>query len=275
MVILASWSRIASMVKKADVVLEVADARDPVSTRSPKLERMVDILGGSLLIVVNKIDLLPSPVVFEWKSLFKRWGLEAVFVSATGRMGTRILRKSIRRLAGDKSTITAVVVGYPKVGKSSIINALKGRHSAPTSPVPGSPGYTKHFQLYRIDERIYLIDSPGIIPVEGGLFESVIRGKSPEELKDPVPAAVMLIERALKYNPNAVKNAYGIDEKDPYKILELLALKRGWRYKSTGEPLIEEAARTVIRDYHKAKLFFYVPPSEYKFKKIRGRNPIA
>lgn len=73
----------------------------------------------------------------------------------------------------------------------------------------------------------------------------------------------MLLEKALRYNPRSVKDAYGIDEKDPYKILELIALRRGWRYKSDGEPLIEEAARTVIRDYHKGKLLFYVPPEEY------------
>jgi ribosome biogenesis GTPase A len=57
--------------------------------------------------------------------------------------------------------------------------------------------------------------------------------------------------------------AYWIREREPLKILTELAIRRGWFYKKTREPLIEEAARTVIRDYHKAKLLFYVPPEEY------------
>ncbi len=108
-----------------------------------------------------------------------------------------------------------------------------------------------------------MIDTPGIIPVEGDPLESIIRGRPPEQLNDPVKPALMLLERALKYNPLAVKEAYGIDEKDPYRILELIALRRGWKYKSDGEPLVEEAARVVIRDYHEGKLRFYVPPEEY------------
>jgi len=158
---------------------------------------------------------------------------------------------------------SVAVVGYPKTGKSSIINALRGRKGAKTSPIPGSYGYTKSIQLLKIEPGFYMIDTPGIIPVEGGWPEAIIRGRSPEELKDPVPPAIALIERALKYNPRAVEEAYGIKEKDPYRILELIAIHRGWKYKSTGEPIIEEAARTVIRDYHKAKLFFYVPPEDY------------
>ena len=108
-----------------------------------------------------------------------------------------------------------------------------------------------------------MIDTPGVIPVEGGWPEAIIRGRSPEELVDPVPPAVALLERALKYNPKAVEKAYGIRERDPMLILEELARKRGWYYKLSKEPLIEEAARTVIRDYHRAKLLFYVPPEEY------------
>lgn len=259
---LASWRLLARTIKHADVVVEVLDIRDPMSTQSRKLESMVKAFDKKLILVLNKSDLVPRGVAEKWRSIYESLGYHAVYVSARHRLGTRILRGTIKAVAGEKP-FSVVVVGYPKTGKSSIINALRARRGASTSPVPGSPGYTRHVQLYKVEPGFYLIDTPGVIPVEGGWLEAVIRGRSPEELIDPVPPAIALIERALRYNPRAVKQAYGISSSDPLKILEELARRRGWVYKSTGEPLIEEAARTVIRDYHKAKLLFYVPPEEY------------
>lgn len=272
--ILASWRVLAWIVRRADVVLEVVDARDPMSTRSRRLERMVNSLGKKLIIVINKSDLVPRSVVEKWKRILTDQGYNVVYMAARDHKGTRVLRKTIRMVA-ETSPVIVAVTGFPKTGKSTIINALKGRHSASTSPIPGSPGYTTHAQLYRIGENLYMIDTPGVIPVEGGWLESVIRGRPPEQLKDPVRPAVELLKRALKYNPSSVKDAYGIDEKDPYKILELIALKRGWRYKSDGEPLIEEAARVVIRDYHEGKLLFYVPPEEYITTRRKPRQEIG
>lgn len=259
---LASWRMLARIVKQADVVVEVVDIRDPISTRSERLERMVEALDKQLLLVLNKADLVPRGVAEKWKRILEGHGYEVIYVSATSRLGTRMLRGAIKGIAGRKPFVAAVV-GYPKTGKSAIINALRARRGAQTSPVPGSPGYTRHPQLYKVEPGFYLIDTPGVIPVEGGWPEAVIRGRAPEELQDPVPPAAALLERALRYNPRAVLDAYGIRETDPYKILEELARKRGWFYKLTKEPLIEEAARAVIRDYHKAKLYFYVPPEEF------------
>ncbi|NPA05362.1 MAG: GTPase RsgA [Crenarchaeota archaeon] len=259
--ILASWRNIAWLVRRADVVLEVVDIRDPPSTMSRKLERLVRSLDKKLVVVLNKADLVPRSVAEGWVRLLRDRGYNAVYIAARHRLGTRKLRKAIKRVV-DVTPIVVAVVGFPKTGKSSIINALKGRHSASTSPVPGSPGYTHHAQLYRAPGGLYLIDTPGVIPVEGGGLEAAIRGRPPEELRDPVGVAVKLLEKALRYNPRCVLDAYGIAETDPYRILEAIALRRGWRYKSTGEPLVEEAARTVIRDYHKGKLLFYVPPWE-------------
>lgn len=259
---LASWKVLARAVKKADVVVEVVDIRDPISTRSRRLEQMASALDKELLIVLNKSDLVPRRVAEKWKRIIEGQGYEVLYVSSRMRLGTRVLRGAIKGIAGQKPFV-AVVVGYPKTGKSSVINAIRGRKGAQTSPIPGSPGYTKGLQLLKIEPGFYMIDTPGVIPAEGGWPEAVIRGRSPEDLVDPVPPAIALLERALRYNPNSVREAYGIESRDPYEILELYARKRGWFYKLTREPLIEEAARAVIRDYHKAKLLFYVPPEEY------------
>jgi ribosome biogenesis GTPase A len=259
---LASWRLLARLIKQSDVVVEVVDIRDPISTRSKRVEKMANAFDKKLLIVLNKADLVPRLVAEKWKRILEGHGYEVLYVSATKRLGTRMLRGAIKGIAGTKPFV-AVVVGYPKTGKSSIINALRARKGAQTSPVPGSPGYTRTHQLYKVEPGFYLIDTPGTIPVEGSWPEAIIRGKSPEELKDPVPPAISLIKRIMKYNPKAFEEAYGITHKDPYTILEELAKKRGWFYKKTKEPLIEEAARTIIRDYHKAKIRFFVPPEEY------------
>ncbi len=259
---LASWRVLARAIKKADIVVEVVDIRDPISTRSRKLEQMAHALDKEILIVLNKSDLVPRRVADKWKRIIEGQGYEVLYISSRMRLGTRMLRGAIKALAGEKPFVV-VVAGYPKTGKSSVINAIRGRKGAQTSPIPGSPGYTKGLQLLKIEPGFYMLDTPGVVPVEGGWPEAIIRGRSPEELIDPVPPAVSLLEKALKYNPRAVLDAYGIKATDPYEILEEYAKRRGWYYKLTKEPLIEEAARAIIRDYHKAKLLFYVPPEEY------------
>ncbi len=258
---LISWYKLRDVIARADVVLMVLDVRDPISTFSKRTEKIVKSMGKDLILVLNKCDLVPLWVSKGWANYFRRQGYKTVFISATRRYGTKKLRKAINTLVTIRPAVLAVV-GYPKVGKSSIINALKGKHSAPTSPYPGTPGYTKATQLYRIGQDLYIIDTPGIIPVEGSGLEAVIRGQPVESIENPVKVAIELIQRILSYCPKAIERAYGIKERDPLKILEQIAIRRGWIYKRTKEPNVDEAARAVIRDYHDGKIPFYIPPPQ-------------
>ncbi len=257
---LANWREISSAIDKANLILEVVDARDPWTTRSRKLEGIAARKGKKLLLVINKSDLVPKQILNQWIDVFGREGIKATYVSARERLGTLKLRKFIKREA-PQLPAKVLIAGFPKVGKSSIINVLKGHSSASTSSVPGSPGYTKHFQLYKIDRNLYIIDSPGILPVEGGPLEMALRGYPPEDLKDPVEVALALLQRISISNPKLIKKVYGIEEGEPIKILESLALRRGWKFKD-GEPNLSEAARQIIRDYHRYKLVFYVTPKD-------------
>jgi len=146
---LASWRLIARLVRSADVVVEVVDIRDPLSTMSRRLERMARAFGKTLLVVLNKCDLVPRGVAEGWKRYLEVRGYKAMYVSATSRLGTRMLRGWIKAEAPYKP-FTVVVVGYPKTGKSSVINALRGRRGASTSPIPGSPGYTRGIQILKV-----------------------------------------------------------------------------------------------------------------------------
>ncbi|MCS7103061.1 MAG: GTPase RsgA [Candidatus Korarchaeum sp.] len=257
---LAGWIEIRKAIERSNLVLEILDSRDPWTTRSKKLEGIASSMGRKVAVVMNKSDLVPKQVLDDWVKVFKKEGLKAIYVSARERMGTMRLRRFIKREAPELPSIV-LVAGFPKVGKSSIINVLKGRSSASTSPIPGNPGYTKAFQLFRIERNLYLVDSPGIIPVEGGPLEMALRGHPPEQLNDQVGVAISLIERALRADPSVIRRAYSIEERDPITIIEELARRRGWVLKG-GEVNIEEAARQVLRDYHNQKINFFVQPRE-------------
>ncbi|GBC74236.1 Ribosome biogenesis GTPase A [archaeon HR05] len=289
---IARWEQIRRMIDSSDgvdIVVEVIDAREPEYTRSRMLEEYVLKNGKALIIALNKSDLVPEYVARGWASRLSSEGLRCVCTSSKsldgidtlkrlmlkyarrgsaeyhkGMVYTRTMIQIPRRIAKERGRISiAMVVGYPKTGKSSIVNALRRRYGASTSPVPGSPGYTRGMQIFKIASYLYMYDTPGMLPIDLEHVDPVayaVRCSAPEELRDPVEPALRLIERILANNPDAIRDAYGLSITDLYKVLEHIARKRGWFYKSDKEPLVEEAARAVIRDYHEARLNFYIPP---------------
>ncbi|WP_048098742.1 GTPase [Candidatus Acidianus copahuensis] len=251
---------VINAISRSDVVVEVVDAREPLLTRSRKIESYSAKKGKKIIIVINKGDLVPKEILDKWKAKFSNEGIRTIYIAATLHQGTTILRHEIKEaLKGNEGTIC--LIGYPKTGKSSIINALKGKHSASTSAHPMSYGFTKSIQKFRIDNKIYAWDTPGVIPPDGSLFERAIRGYPVEKIEDPVKVALMLIEKILAFNSKELSRVYKIEFSDGIDLLKKIAVKRGWIYKKDKEPLIEEAARQLIRDYHDGKIIYYMLPS--------------
>ncbi|MFP3216715.1 MAG: GTPase [Vulcanisaeta sp.] len=257
---LEAWRRVRGVLEMSDLVLEVIDARDPLETRNRKLEELVNKLGKSLMIVINKADLVPLDVLKEWKRFLER-DYPTVFISAKNRLGTRKLMVSIKRLA-PRLPVRVSVVGYPNVGKSTIINYLKGRHVAETSPVPG---WTIGEQLVKAKQWLVVIDTPGVIPAEEVSDEAllVIKGAiDPSKLEDPVIPAIRLIMRIKSFNPRAFMDRYGVDSEDPMQLLEMVGRRRGLLLRG-GRVNIREAAIAVIRDWITGKLvYYYRPPGD-------------
>ncbi|ABL78225.1 GTPase [Thermofilum pendens] len=249
------------VIARADVVVEVVDARDPWATRSPEIERYAVRLGKPLLVVVNKSDLVPRDVLEKWRKVLEKH-FPVVFISATKRMGTRMLWRSLRRVAPRKprgKPVVAAVVGIPNVGKSTIINYLKGSHSVGTSPIPG---FTKSITRLRAAGWLRVIDTPGVVP-RMSQEELALRGAlRPESLDDPVPAAKKLLELIMCKKPGLLKELYDVEAEDPVVFLENLARRRGLLGKG-GVPLVEEAARIVLRDWQTGKNTFYLEPEDY------------
>lgn len=252
---------VVKLCKRSDVVIEVVDSREPLLTRSVKLERVISESNIPLIIVLNKSDLVPVGELRKWEHYIREsTGTPVVPLSTSKHMGTKILRDLIKEVADHSlDTIKSIVVGYPKTGKSSLINSLKGKRSASVSSVPKSWGFTKNVQLYRIDDRLYIWDTPGVIPPDGDLLERVIRGFPPESLEDPVKPATKLITRLKRYGfADQLERRYRCPTEDPYRFLECIALNRKLMYKD-GELNVDEASRAFIRDYHNGYILYFTP----------------
>ncbi len=215
------------------------------------------------MLVLNKSDLIPRPVGRRWIRFLKKEGFHAVLVSARERLGTSVLRKQIQRFAPRKSKhedIILGVVGLPNTGKSSLINVLKGRSSAPTAPIPG---FTKAMQLLRIGTRMMVYDTPGVIPSAIPFSDQLLLGIiRPERLSDPIKACGILLRSLEEINPGIMQQLYGVPFKEIDPFLEKIAIKRN-RLLKGGEPDVELIARQIIMDHVRGNIKVYEqPPNE-------------
>ena len=252
-----AWELVRRAVRDADIVLEVVDARDPMATRSRELEAMAERMGKRLVIVINKADLIPREVLEEWKRVLER-EYPTIYVSARNRLGTRWLWRIVRKICGGRP-VRIAVAGLPNVGKSTILNVLRGRHSSSTSPIPG---WTKSVREARAAKWLRVVDTPGVVP-RGSEDELAIKGAlRPEALDDPVPTAIKLIELLKRKDPRVFEKNYGVSASDPISLLEMLARRRGLLLKE-GKLNVEEAARILIRDWQQGRLVVYFTPADY------------
>ncbi len=251
------WNLLERIIRKSDFLVELLDARNPLGTKNYRLDKLARKHNITHILAVNKIDLIPKNNAWLWEKYFRETGANVILLSARKRMGTLKLRKILRKICKEKKErCIGIIIGIPKTGKSTLINVLRGRHGASTSKYPGKPGYTKTYTIYRIERNIYIYDTPGLSPLTRDWLERTIRNKSPEDIEDPIRPAVEILHRTLKTNPDGIGSKYIFvrNLEDPMKMLEMIARKRGWLERKTGEPLIEEAARAIIRDYLDGKL---------------------
>ncbi len=251
-----TWKSVFRVINEADIILEVLDSRDPESFRNKKIEEIVTKKGKKLILVINKSDLVPKEVLEEWKKKLSKEH-PTVYISSKDRLGTKILRKTILKYAS-KIPVKVALIGYPNVGKSSIINVLKGKHSAGTSPIPG---FTKHSQLFRVTPKIFILDTPGVYPAEDEISLILKSALEVEKIEDPITCALELIKFIKKKDPKQLVKVYGIETDDDLEFLEKLTIKRG-RLLKGGKPDIEEMARIILRDWQKGKIVVWKKPEE-------------
>ena len=234
------WKVVNGVIEKSDIILEVLDARFVELSRNREIEEKCE--GKKFVFVLNKADLVNKKELEGWKRKLKH----VVFVSATKRLGTSILKRKIIELAKGKN-VTIGVLGYPNTGKSSVINAICGRKKASTSPMSG---HTKGKQLLRMAKGIFLLDTPGVYPYkEKGRKLALIGAQDFSKVKDPDLIILELIDEM----EDRIKKHYGVEGEYDEEILENIA-KKFRKLKKGGKLDIDATARMVLKDWQRGKI---------------------
>ncbi|NXX18280.1 GNL3 protein, partial [Podargus strigoides] len=272
------------VIEASDVVLEVLDARDPMGCRCPQLEQAVTCCGGDkkLLLVLNKIDLVPKENLEKWLNYLNKEFPTVAFKSATLMKDKTMVQFTKRRAHADLSRTTEYfgckcllkllqeygktqnkaiqvgVVGFPNVGKSSIINSLKGVRAC---NVGLTRGVTKSMQIVHVDKQTKMLDSPSIIAdpsnhVLALALRSIIdtEESGSEDVLEGVDA---ILNHCSKQQ---VMMHYSIpDFRNTEEFLTLIAQKRGM-LKKGGVPDIENIAKLLLCDWTGAKISYHSQP---------------
>ena len=233
---------IGERVKVIDIVIEVVDARAPLSSRNPELDKLIG--NKQHLILLNKKDLANEQITKQWIQYFKEKGFGALAIEAT-RVNYNEVKQACLTLLKEKfdkekakglrpRAIRALIVGIPNVGKSTLINRLAKRKAA---NVENRPGVTKSQQLIKIDKDFELLDTPGVLWHNFEEKEVGIKLALIGTIKQNILPKEELCYRCLKYLSNYKKGVlsarYGIEEfaieneEDCYKMLDAIGVKRG------------------------------------------------
>jgi nuclear GTP-binding protein len=270
------WNELYKVVDSADVILYVLDARDPMGTRSPFLEDYLqrEKKYKHFVFVLNKCDLVPLWATSRWlQVLSKDYPTIAFHASVNHPFGKGNLISLLRQFAklhnvthrGSKKTKTPIsvgIVGYPNVGKSSVINTLRRKAVCKVAPIPGE---TKVWQYVALTRSIFMIDCPGIVYDREGnndvqaVLKGVVRVErlGSADKTDVVDTVLQIVKK------KDIIATYGILEwRDVNDFLDQLAKSRG-KLVHGGVPDAEAAARAVLYDWQRGRLpWFNAPPFE-------------
>lgn len=262
------WNELYKVIDSSDVVVYVLDVRDPQGTRCAHIENFLrkEKPHKHLFFILNKVDLVPIWVTQRWVAILsKEYPTIAFHASMTHPFGKGSIINLLRqfsKLHSERKQISVGFIGYPNVGKSSIINALRNKKVCKTAPVPGE---TKVWQYITLMRRIYLIDCPGVVYDMSNTetdTEKVLRGVvRVENIDDPVQYIDAVLARIKKEH---LVKTYGLDEwEDTEDFLKKLALKWG-KIKKKGEPIIPVSAKMVLNDWQRGKLPYYTAPDGFE-----------
>lgn len=251
-------------IKLIDLVIELVDARIPLSSRNPD----IDELGKNKyrLILMNKSDLADQRQTDAWSSYFRRKGYFVVCLDARSKNGMKNVTEVIMEACKEKMErdrkrgiknrpVRAMVVGIPNVGKSTFINSYAGRACAKTG---NKPGVTKGKQWIRLNKNVELLDTPGILWPKFedqmvGLRLALI-GSIKDEILNVDELALELINILLAHYKGVLQERYGVDEEQKdTEILMEIAKNRNLVTKG-GEFDYSKAAGIVIDEFRSGKI---------------------
>jgi len=266
------WTLIRRIIKESDLVLEVLDARLVELSRNEEVETLVEEIGRPMMFVINKSDLVSKGSLNEQVKELKKKG-EVIFVSSKKPKDVKVLLYAIKkmfkkhgkreatvRVFGDpkiktreaKGEIVVGILGYPNVGKSSIINALAHKKKAKVSKKAGT---THGIHWVKANNEIKMIDSPGVIPlVKGDEVRYGLIGAKTDKIKDPSIVAHAIIKLFFKNNPSNFNKFYDLEiSEDVDEVIEKIGRKKSYILK--GDNVDEfRTSSDIIRDWQSGRL---------------------
>ena len=256
-------NEIEAKIKLVDVIIEILDARAPLSSINPEFEKRTS--NKKKLIVVSKSDLADPIETKKWEICLKNRCNSLLILNLTDSRATKIISDEVQKLGEEKhqkekakgmkpQPIKAMIIGVPNVGKSSLINRIAKRNAA---GVQNKPGYTRGEQYIKVNKDFILLDTPGVLPMNYDDKEHAINlaliGSIREEILPNDELVKYLLKYLKKHYPNALKERFDIDDlTDPIQVSELVAKKRGLL--TGGEYDLSRADFLILKEFKEGKL---------------------
>lgn len=251
-------------IKLIDLVIEVVDARIPMSSRNPDIDNLAK--NKARLILLNKSDLSDERLNQQWIDCFAQKGVLCLKLNSRSGAGIKQMNSAIERACHEKierdkkkgimnRPVRAMVVGIPNVGKSTFINAYAGRACAKTG---NKPGVTKGKQWIRLNKNVELLDTPGILwpkfeDQTVGLRLAFI-GSIKDEILQTEELASELVKFLNQSYPGVLEEKYTIESsEDNYEVLRRIAESRHCLVRGS-ELDVEKAAAILLDDFRNGRL---------------------
>jgi len=255
-----------------DVVIELLDARIPLSSQNPDFNRIC--ANKKKIVILNKSDLADAKETNKWIEYFEKRGLKAIDVDSNTGKNVNIVPKEIEKLMQEeiqkmqargikRKTIRVMILGIPNVGKSSFINRISKKTSM---EVANRPGVTRQKQWIRIGDQIELLDTPGVLwpkfTEEIGL-KLAYTGSIKDDILDRIDVAYNLVKELNSNHVSKLKERYNINEEEynsavsksnyALELMYLIGRKRGALI-SGGEVDLERTSRIILEDFRSGKV---------------------
>ena len=251
-------------IKLIDIVIELVDARIPLSSKNPDIDQLAG--QKSRMILLNKYDLADSERTAEWEHWFKKQGFYVYKLDARKGGQIKNITNMIQEACKEKierdrkrgiinRPVRAMIVGIPNVGKSTFINTYAGKACAKTG---NKPGVTKGKQWIRLNKNVELLDTPGILwPKFDDLAVGerlALIGSIKDEILNISELSIRLIEFLKEFYPGILEERYAVNENcDKIAVLEGIAEVRNCRQKGNTLDL-DKASKLLIDDFRSGKL---------------------
>ena len=256
-------NEIEAKIKLVDVVIEILDARAPLSSINPEFEKRTN--NKKKLVVISKSDLADPDETKKWQLYFKNKVNSLLILNLTDPKAEKFITAEVLKLGEEKhkkeiskgmkpQPIKAMIIGIPNVGKSSLINRIAKRNAA---GVQNKPGYTRGEQYIKVNKDFILLDTPGVLPMNYDDKEHAINlallGSIRDEILPNNELVKYLIDYLNKNYPNALVERFGItDLSDSVEVSRQVAIKRGLI--SSGEPDLDRADFLILKEFKEGKL---------------------